>query len=145
MTNHALATDYLAQTPESFSDAADSTLGGRIIDARETRGLSIAQLSKLMGVLPKTISNWETDRSEPRFNQLHRLAGVLHVSPMWLMGGGDAAEADSAAPTTRETTGLAQQLDQLTEMQAKMTSMLFEAQAELRRLQAKIDAGRADD
>lgn len=123
----------------------DATLGGRILEAREARGLSLAQVSRLLGVLPKTVSNWETDSSEPRFNQLHRLAAVLHAPPMWLIGGTEIATDNDPSATTAETAGLASQLDQLTDMHAKMAAMLFEAQAERRRLQNRFDELRQED
>lgn len=132
-----------ANTASNENDQSDSTLGGRIIEAREARGFTITQLSRLIGVLPKTVSNWETDSSEPRFNQLHSLAGVLHVPPMWLIGGG-ISSADDDAVTSSETAGLARQLDQLTDLHARMATMLFDAQAELRRLQQQIDASKAE-
>ena len=42
-----------------------------------------------------TIAAWESDRSEPRANRLTMLAGVLGVSPAWLLHGvGSAPETD---------------------------------------------------
>lgn len=121
----------------------EATLGGRIQMARDARGLTVSQVSRLMGVLPKTFSNWETDSSEPRFNQLHRLAAVLHVPPMWLIGGtGDNNIIDDDDVTQQpvdETAGLSRKLDRLTDMHAKMASLIFETQTELRRLQNRFE------
>ncbi|MEQ8665135.1 MAG: helix-turn-helix domain-containing protein [Rhodospirillales bacterium] len=120
----------------------EATLGGRILMARDARGLTVSQVSRLMGVLPKTFSNWETDSSEPRFNQLHRLAAVLHVPPMWLIGGsGDnnVIDDDEATQPIDETAGLSRKLDRLTDMHAKMATLIFETQSELRRLQNRFE------
>ena len=121
---------------------AEATLGGRIQMARDARGLTVTQVSRLMGVLPKTFSNWETDSSEPRFNQLHRLAAVLHVPPMWLIGGsgeGNVVEDEEVAQPIDETAGLSRKLDRLTDMHAKMAALIFETQTELRRLQNRFE------
>lgn len=69
-------------------DCPDSdTLGGRLVRAREARGLSTAALANQLGVKKETIAAWERDRSEPRINRLVMLAGILSVSPTWLMSG----------------------------------------------------------
>lgn len=61
------------------------TFGGRIVRARETANLSTAQLARRAGVLTKTMQAWESDRLMPRTNQIVRLAGLLNVSPTWLL------------------------------------------------------------
>lgn len=65
----------------------DDTLGGRICAAREILGLSTAQLARRLGVKTATMSGWELDRAEPRSNKLVMLAGILNVSPSWLLTG----------------------------------------------------------
>ena len=81
---------------ETEFDAPDSdTLGGRILRAREAYGVNTAQLARRSGVKSATIAAWESDRSEPRANRLTMLAGVLGVSPAWLLHGvGSAPETD---------------------------------------------------
>ena len=76
---------YLKKDTE-HSDAAD-TLGGRIVNARDSQNLSTAQLARRIGVKTETVHGWETDRSEPRSNRLLTLAGILNVSPTWLLTG----------------------------------------------------------
>lgn len=61
------------------------TVGGRIVRARESTELSTAQLARRAGVLTKTMQAWELDRSMPRTNQIVTLAGLLNVSPTWLL------------------------------------------------------------
>jgi len=79
-------TDLDQPTMTDYSDSS-ATFGDRITAAREALGLSVAQLSRQLGVKPETINNWESDRSEPRANKLQMLAGVLNVSMAWLMTG----------------------------------------------------------
>ena len=63
------------------------TLGKRIARARDGAGLSSAQLARRVGVKTATLSNWETDKSEPRANKLMALAGMLNASLTWLVTG----------------------------------------------------------
>lgn len=76
---------YLTED-KAHSESAD-TLGGRIVHARESQNLSTAQLARRIGVSSETLRGWETDRSEPRSNRLLTLAGMLNVSPTWLLTG----------------------------------------------------------
>ena len=86
--NEAIRT--IVDTPES------DTLGGRIWRARDALDISVAQLARRLGVKTETIAAWEGDRSEPRANRLIMLAGVLGVSPTWLLSGiGEAPAAQS--------------------------------------------------
>ncbi len=73
------------------------TMGGRINRAREAAGYSTAQLARRLGVKTQTLSMWETDRSAPRSNRLTMLAGLLNVSPGWLLVGRGQAPVGSAA------------------------------------------------
>lgn len=106
--------------------ASDHTLGGRISIARETASLSSAQVARRLGIKSETLRNWETDRSEPRANRLTMLAGVLNVSPGWLLSGtgegppvGEVSDHDVAAlqmllnSARREQQTLADTLDRL--------------------------------
>ncbi|MBB3979970.1 helix-turn-helix domain-containing protein [Rhizobium sp. TRM96647] len=74
-----------------FSDNAaphnDDTLGGRISFAREACGLSAEEAAERLGVLATSWSAWECDRDVPRANRLTMMAGVLGVSPSWLLTG----------------------------------------------------------
>jgi transcriptional regulator with XRE-family HTH domain len=64
-----------------------STVAERLASAREAAGLSSAQLARRLGVQTRTLTGWENGRSEPRANRLFMLAGVLDVTPAWLIGG----------------------------------------------------------
>ena len=71
------------------AETSETTLGGRIQWSREEAGLTTAQLARRAGVRTETMHNWECDRAEPRPSKLVTLAGVLGVSPAWLIGGED--------------------------------------------------------
>ncbi|MCW2308128.1 helix-turn-helix domain-containing protein [Rhodobium gokarnense] len=74
------------------------TVGERIRRAREAMGLSAAQLARRLGIKTQTLTMWEGDRSEPRSNRLLMLAGLLNVSPSWLLSGlGTAPVGDHTA------------------------------------------------
>lgn len=77
------------------TDSDDDTLGGRIVEAREAAGLTTAELAARAGVTEETLSSWELDRDEPRSNRLSTLAGVLGVSPTWLLAGHGAAPREN--------------------------------------------------
>lgn len=68
-------------------DPSADTLGGRISLAREFAGLSVPQAAQALGVLTSSWTAWECDRAELRANRLTTMAGILGVSPMWLLTG----------------------------------------------------------
>ena len=82
-------------------ETAHDTIGGRISLARDTAGLSVQEISAVVGVTAETWSNWENDRAEPRANRLDMLARVLQVSITWLIDGQGEGPSDRklAAPT----------------------------------------------
>jgi transcriptional regulator with XRE-family HTH domain len=63
------------------------TIGGRISRARDALGYSLADVATQAGVRKETVAAWERDRAEPRTNKLVMLAGILNVSPTWLITG----------------------------------------------------------
>jgi len=77
--------------------ASNDTLGGRLVHARETLDISISQLARRLGVETKTLQAWETDRSEPRSNKLLTIAGILNISPAWLLTGEGERPGEGAA------------------------------------------------
>jgi transcriptional regulator with XRE-family HTH domain len=80
---------------EAFAD----TLGGRIVYAREAEELTTSQLARRLGVKTATLHGWETDRAEPRPNHLLRMAGMLNVSPTWLLTGAGESPKDTLNET----------------------------------------------
>ncbi len=80
------------------NNSTDYTLGERICKARDASGLSTAQLARRLGIKTATMQSWESDRSEPRSNKLVLLAGVLNVSPTWLLVGRGTPPLSEDAP-----------------------------------------------
>jgi transcriptional regulator with XRE-family HTH domain len=84
-----------------------STLGERISVAREHAGLSEDELAARLAVRRRTIDDWEGDGAEPRANKLAMLAGILGVSPAWLLSGaGEGVPAPDTDPTSIDDTTL---------------------------------------
>ena len=75
------------------------TLGGRLSRARDAKKSSLTQVARLAGVEAKTLEAWENDRAVPRSNRLAMLAGILGISPSWLLIGRGASPAQESAPT----------------------------------------------
>ncbi|MEK9911568.1 MAG: helix-turn-helix transcriptional regulator [Candidatus Puniceispirillum sp.] len=110
------------------NDEEDSTLGGRISQAREASGMSVAEVVKQLGVRAKTYEAWESDRSEPRANKLVALAGILNVSPPYLLGG-LGVQPSKDKDDTPDMDALAEQIKQI-------EKSLKDASRALRRLKA---------
>ena len=70
-----------------YDNNEDTTLGGRVFQARQAAGLAVSQVINRLGVRKATYMAWEADRSEPRANKLVALAGILNVSPTYLLSG----------------------------------------------------------
>nr|WP_272211269.1 helix-turn-helix domain-containing protein [Marinicella sp. W31]MDC2877156.1 helix-turn-helix domain-containing protein [Marinicella sp. W31] len=86
------------ERPEMMTEDfyGDDTLGGRLLAARESAGISLADLAGRLGVRRETVRNWECDRAEPSLERLVRIAGLLNVRPFWLISGDVAdSRADS--------------------------------------------------
>ena len=77
----------------------ETTLGERIVKARQEAGLSPALTAHLAGIKPATLRDWERDRSAPRVNRLVNLAGILGVSPTHLLA--DEGQSDNPAQVSR--------------------------------------------
>lgn len=99
-----------------YSDEV-TTLGERIGVARERAGLSQEDLAKSLAVKTATLSEWENDSSEPRSTRLTLIAGILGVSPGWLLYGiGDGVPSPDEAVETPDDAALAERLlDELRE------------------------------
>jgi len=101
----------------------DTTRGGRISLAREASGLSVVDVVKRLGVKAATYEAWEADRSEPRANKLVALAGILNISPPYLLSGlGRRPAGDDAA--IRKIQQLTAQIGQLEQNLKAATSNL---------------------
>ncbi|MBO6813546.1 MAG: helix-turn-helix transcriptional regulator [Rhizobiaceae bacterium] len=114
------------------------TLGGRISRAREALGMETAETAEKIGVTLETYENWESDRDEPRANKLTMIAGVLSVSPSWLLHG--IGESPTFENVQEEISSFRQQLDRLREQHETTGNMIDVLAQSLDRLQA-MDSG----
>ncbi len=55
-------------------------VGENIKKCRENKGLSQEALADALNVTRQTVSSWETGRTEPDIDTLHRIAQVLEVT-----------------------------------------------------------------
>ena len=101
----------------------DTTLGGRISMARESSGLSVGQVVKRLGVKATTYEAWEADRSEPRANKLVALAGILNISPPYLLSGLGKQPSTLGLPD-RQSKQLTMQIEQLEQSLKAATASL---------------------
>ena len=116
---------------EAGEDAGD-TIGGRLTRAREAMGLTTSELALRLGVKTQTMHNWETDRTAPRSNRLAMLAGVLNVSPTWiLVGRGEGPLVDEDTVSDENPQGLLRlresiqgKIDELKRIMAEVDDMI---------------------
>lgn len=63
-----------------------SILARNIKQYRIQAGLTQSELAKRMNVSQNAISSWETDRTEPNFEQAYKLCGILNIDLSTLTG-----------------------------------------------------------
>jgi transcriptional regulator with XRE-family HTH domain len=120
---------YLEEDQEH--SGSDETLGGRIVYARELQDLTTAQLARRIGVKTDTLQGWEMDRAEPRSNRLLTLAGMLNVSPTWLLTGAGESPIDTLNET--EMMHLRAAID-------RMHEQVLTVAGELEQLKSRLDS-----
>ena len=120
--------ESLEHEAQPASDA-DDTLGGRLVSARDALGLSTAQLARRIGIKSNTLSSWENDSDEPRANRLVTLAGVLNVSPTWLLCG--SGEGPAGLLVATEMTKIRSTIERLRESMLAVTDELEEIEQKL--------------
>ena len=64
-------------------------LGDRIKEARQDKGLTQAQLAKVLHTAQNTISNWEKGTNAPDVEMLRQIIIVLDCDPSYILGIGD--------------------------------------------------------
>lgn len=111
------------------ADAAAGSLSERMVEARQASGLSAAQLARRIGVKSATLHAWEAGRSGPRPNVLLRLAGMLNVSPTWLLTGSGVSPEPSGSGT---------EIMQMRATVQRLRGLLLEVADELERLEERL-------
>ena len=61
--------------------------GKLLCDLRKSKGMTQKQVADILGVLPKTVSKWETGRGFPDVSMLSALADILGVSEKTILSG----------------------------------------------------------
>ena len=129
-----LSTETMIARLRDTSDG--DTLGGRIWRARDAAHLSTKDLADQLGVRAETVSAWERDRAEPRTNRLFLLAGVLGVTPAWLIAGlGKAPDSDTCDD---ERDSLREQLALVKKLHEQTGKAIAALEMELNRVQQNI-------
>ena len=68
---------------------ANQFFSTRVKELRETRGLSMDQLAKQLGITRSRINMWENSGTVPRMNILLKLAKFFDVTTDYLLGNDD--------------------------------------------------------
>lgn len=103
---------------------SETGLGQRIVEARHAKGMSQAALARNLGVKTSTLAAWEHNRSEPRSNRLVMLAGILGVSPSWLLESHNTPVSGGAPLPTDRYSAVRQKLEQVQRLQNEMAALL---------------------
>ena len=61
--------------------------GKLLCDLRKAKGMTQKQLADILGIVPKTVSKWETGRGFPDISTLSALSEILGVSEKTLLSG----------------------------------------------------------
>ncbi len=130
--SRSLAEHIVNRQHNAHGHSDDDTLGGRISRTRDALELTTAQLARRLGVKTETVLAWENDRSEPRSNRIIMLAGMLGVSPTWLLTG--IGEQPSPPVINSELTLMKTQLAKLKRTHNSMGKMIDTLEAEAERL-----------
>ncbi|MBB3974992.1 transcriptional regulator with XRE-family HTH domain [Rhizobium azooxidifex] len=121
--------------------ADGDTLGGRIWRARDALDLSLGELAARMGLPEETVGDWERDHAEPRTQALFMLAGVLGVSPSWLIAG--IGQAPSETGPEASTHPLFERLEEIRRLHIQTGEAIDALEAEIARL--GLRGRRSDD
>jgi transcriptional regulator with XRE-family HTH domain len=118
-----------------MTDSSDDTLGGRLSAARDSAGLSLADVANRIGVRKESLLSWEADRAEPRAAKLVDIAGILGVSPMWLMTGLGSGPLEEGADLPLEALRL--QLQRLTAAHQECGRLIADIGRQIDRYEAR--------
>lgn len=70
------------------------TLGKRLKNSREKLGLQQKYVAELIGVKNNTLSSYESDKRQPDYETLQKLANLYHMSIEYLITGEERSKED---------------------------------------------------
>ena len=103
---------------------SETTLGERVTEAREARGLTQEEAAQRMAVKIVTFKGWESGKTQPRPNKLQMLAGVLGVPFTWLLEGGE--EHDPIAEDHNRLAQLEIKVERMRQLQSELGQLCDE-------------------
>jgi transcriptional regulator with XRE-family HTH domain len=86
------------------------TVGANIKNLRKERGLTQKQLADMLGIAPNTVAQYELGISQPKLEQLQKIAEALHVSVVSFLP--DAWDYLSQGNTPEDTAALNEALNE---------------------------------
>lgn len=115
----------MTQVDSDFYEDKALTIGERITIAREHAGLLPEDVAQRLAVEARTLGAWEAESTQPRANKLVMLAGILGVTPAWLLHGVDdgvsSPDEENLAPGDKALrTRLAKELREAVEIQERL-------------------------
>lgn len=120
---------------EDNASKDNDTLGGRLWRAREAAGYNELKFARSIGIKKETLAAWESDRSEPRANKLVTIAGLLNVSPAWLLHGIGESPIDDAI--SEELQLIRAQLERIREFRMQTDIAISNIEGALERITAR--------
>jgi len=67
--------------------ALDHFIGGKIVEARRLRGLTVSQLARRLGITSKRLLDYERGRTITRLRLIVVLSAQLDIPPAWFFQG----------------------------------------------------------
>ena len=64
-----------------------NSIGNRLKNLRTSKGLTVSEMAKIIGVSRISVGNWERDDKHPRINHLKKYANYFNVSIDWVIYG----------------------------------------------------------
>ena len=116
----------------------DSLLGERISNARQAKNLTVEQLASRLGIKVSTLKNWEADRSAPSASKINRLAGILNVPLLWLIGGSDKPPVVEE-PEFSETSGIEEKVAHAEALVNELNDVLDDLRDGIKEVQRDLD------
>lgn len=113
------------------------TIGTNIKLFRKERGLTQKQLADMLGVAPNTITQYELGVSQPKIEQLQKIAEALHISVLSLFPNGWDYLLEGNSP--KDTAALSESLKEADQERKQIGSLKDEMERSQKHLVDAID------